>query len=146
MDNFEAYSPPRAVVTNVQPEQAKIPLLFKILLITYLVLCLLGSLMSLSWSGIVWSGVMAFASWKTLGGSRPASRVLGALLVLTGVLAILAAVFMFVFLWDPRDSVRASVVMLVLAVYVLALAGFIYIHPAMQAAFRKSDAKKWSGG
>ena len=38
MDNFEAYSPPRAVVTNVQPEQAKIPLLFKILLITYLVL------------------------------------------------------------------------------------------------------------
>ena len=144
MDNFEAYAPPKAVVADASIESPKIPLSFKLLLLVFVFLHVLGSITSLSGSGIVWGGVMAIASWKTLQGSRPASRVLGALLVLTAIVSIVGAVAIFP--KSPFDSLVPVAVMGAMAVYLLALVGFIFFHPAMQAVFRKSDAKKWSGG
>lgn len=144
MDNFEAYAPPKAVVADAQVEQPRIPLTFKILLIIFVVLHVLGSLVNFSGMGIVWGGVLAISSWKTLDGSRPASRVLGALLVLSAVMGLTAAVVLFP--KNPFDSLVPMGIMLGMTAWLLVLAGFIYFHPDMQAAFRKSDAKKWSGG
>jgi hypothetical protein len=144
MDNFDAYAPPRAVVSDAEIEKPQIPLAFKILLIAYIVLHLVGSLLGVSSYGIVWGGVMVIASWKTLGGSRPASRVLGVLLSISAILMLVGAAIL-VSLGRPGSAVTIAF-FLGLAAWVAVLVGFIYFHPAMQAVFRKSDAKKWSGG
>lgn len=144
MDNFEAYAPPKAVVVDAPVDQPKIPLAFTILLAIYIVLHVVGSLMSFSGTGIVWGGVLAIAAFKTVQGSRPASRVLGALLVLSAVMALFVVIAAF-----PKthaDSIVPFVVMLAMMAWLLAMAGFIFLNPTMQAVFRKSDAKKWSGG
>jgi hypothetical protein len=144
MDNFEAYAPPRAIVSDAEIEKPRIPLVFKILLVTYIVLHLLGSLLGVSGTGIVWGGVLAIASWKTLEGNRPASRVLGVLLSISVALMLLG---LAVFVSQGRSGSGVMVaVFLVTAAWLAVLVGFIYFHPAMQAVFRKSDAKKWSGG
>lgn len=144
MDNFEAYAPPRAVVSDAEMEKPQIPLVFKILLVAYIVLHLLGSLLGVSGTGIVWGGVLAIAGWKTLEGSRPASRVLGVLLSISVALMLLGLA-VFVSQGRPGSGVMVAV-FLVTAAWLAVLVGFIYFHPAMQAVFRKSDAKKWSGG
>ena len=144
MDNFDAYAPPRAVVADAESAPAQIPLAFKILLGLYLVLYILGSLLALSGAGVVWGGVLVIAGWKTLGGSRPASRVLGVLLSLTLILMLAAAAF--ILSRGAPGSMPAIVVMLGMAAWLAVLVGFIFFHPGMQAAFRKSDARKWSGG
>lgn len=144
MDHFDAYAPPRAVVADTEAVQAQVPLAFKILLGIYLGLYVLGSLLSLSGTGVVWGGVLAIAGWKTLGGSRAASRVLGVLLSLTLILALLAAAY--ILSQGAPDSGPAIAVMLGMAAWMAVLVGFIFFHPGMQAAFRKADAKKWSGG
>jgi|EndMetStandDraft_4_1072995.scaffolds.fasta_scaffold246149_2 hypothetical protein len=144
MDNFDAYAPPRAVVSDAPIEQPQIPLAFKILLIAYVVLHLLGSLMGMSGYGIVWGGVLAIASFKTLDGSRPASRVLGVLLSISLVL-MLVGMAVFASQGRPHSALPLAF-FLGLAAWIAVLVGFIYFHPGMQGVFRKSDAKKWSGG
>jgi len=141
MDNFDAYAPPRAAVLDIDAEgtPAKIPLLFKILLIAYVALHVLGTCMALSVAGVVWAGVIAIASWRTLAGSRAASRVLGVVMVIALVFALFAAVMV------SRASPGWMAAMLAQAAYLAVLVGYLYFHPAMQAVLRQSDAKKWRG-
>jgi len=140
MDNFEAFAPPKAAVSDSEVAAPKIPLAFKIFLVVLLALDLFGRISGGASGGLVWDGVLALAAWRTMAGSRPASRVLGGLLTLMGVMSAVVAVPLF-----QRQPVMAYVVLFLVA-YMLALAGYIFFSPTMQAVFRKSDAKKWSGG
>jgi hypothetical protein len=140
MDNFEAYAPPKAVVSDAGIDPPKIPLAFKIFLVVLLALDLLGRLSGGGGGGLVWDGVLAIAAWRTMAGSRPASRVLGGLLTLMAVMSAVVAVPLF------QKQPSAAWIVLLLVAYMLALAGYIFFSPTMQAVFRKSDAKKWSGG
>jgi hypothetical protein len=54
MDTLEAYAPPKAAVTDAEAESPRIPLGFKILLCTFVVLDVLGALMGGAGGGIVW--------------------------------------------------------------------------------------------
>ena len=140
MDKFEAYAPPKSAVTDAEVEQPKIPLTFKILLVTFVVLDVLGTLSGGVGGGFVWAGVLAIAAWRTLAGSRPASRVLGGLLALMAVMSTVAAVPIV------RTNPVAGYIMLVLVAYMLGLIAYLFFSPTMQAVFRKADARKWSGG
>jgi hypothetical protein len=84
--------------------------------------------------------VLAIAAWHTLAGSRPASRVLGGLLILMAVLSTVAAVPLL------HGRPVAGCVILALVAYMLALVAYLFFSPTMQAVFRKADARKWSGG
>jgi hypothetical protein len=135
MSQFDAFAPPKATVADV--EQPKIPGLFKGLLIAFFVLTVLGDVLSMSMGGLVWLGVMAIAAWRTFEGSRAASRVLAALLVVNAVLMLVAAAMAL------KHGPVAAVISLALALYMGVLAGYIFFNPAMQAVFRKADARKW---
>jgi hypothetical protein len=110
------------------------------MLVALLAIVLLGIFVSVNKGGIVWLGVMSIASWKTLQGSRAASRVLGVLLVLNAVLTVVAGVAAF------QHNRFAGGFTLAVAVCMGVLAAYIFFNPAMQAVFRKADKKKWSGG
>jgi hypothetical protein len=140
MDTFEAYAPPKAAVIDAAAEPPKIPLAFKIFLVTFVLLDVLGTLAGGLGGGFVWAGVLAIAAWRTLAGSRPASRVLGGLLVLMSLLSVVAAVPLL------HSRPVAAYVMLLLVAYMLGLVAYLFFSPTMQAVYRKADARKWSGG
>jgi cell division protein FtsW (lipid II flippase) len=141
MDNFEAYAPPKAAVSDAGIDAPKIPLAFKIFLVVLLALDLFGRISGGAAGGLVWDGVLAIAAWRTMAGSRPASRVLGGLLTLMAVMSAVVAVPLLF-----QKQLGTACVVLFLVAYMLALAGYIFFSPTMQAVFRKADARKWSGG
>ena len=142
MESIDAYAPPKSPVTEIElePGPPGIPLTFKIMLIAFLALALLGLVTSANKAGLVWLGVMAIAAWKTLQGSRAASRVLGGLFVLNAVVTLVSTFPAF------RQGTAGGVMVLAMAIYLGVLAAYIFFHPAMQAVFRKAERKKWSGG
>jgi hypothetical protein len=140
MEPLDTYAPPKANVIEIDTEPARIPGLFKAMLVAFFVLEALGILLGRSVGGIVWIGVMAIAAWHTLEGNRAASRVLGCFLALNVLLALVAAASAF------RHSMIAGTICVALAIYVGILAAYIFLNPAMQAVFGKADSKKWSGG
>jgi len=143
MDTSEAYAPPKSAVIDAAVEAPKIPLTFKILLIVLVLLDVLGRFgggVGGGAGGIVWDGVLAIAAWRTLAGSRPASRVLGGLLTLMILGSAVEAVTML------RTNPVAGYVVFALDAYMLGLVFYLFFSPVMQAVFRKADAKKWSGG
>lgn len=139
VEPIAAFAPPKSSVQDVV-EPARIPMLFKVMLVAFFILEGLGILIGRSMGGIVWIGVMAIAAWATLDGNRAASRVLGCFLAFNVVLALVAAAAAF------RHSALAGGICVGLAVYVGVLAGYIFFNPRMQAVFGKAEAKKWSGG
>lgn len=138
MDPLDAFAPPKSPVAD--PEPARIPGLFKGMLAVFFALEALGLLVGHSLSGIVWLGVMALSAWFTLQGRRAASRVLGCLLAINVVLLLVGAVVAF------GQSMAAGALCLGGAAYLGVLVGYIFLHPGLQAVFRKSESRKWSGG
>jgi hypothetical protein len=138
VDTNDAFAPPKAAVSDILPA-ARIPTLFKGMLVVFFVFEGLGILLGRSSGGIVWIGVMALAAWFTLEGNRAASRVLGAFLALNVVLVLVAAAAAF------RHSAVAGGCLVALAAYVGVLVAYIFLNPAMQAVFRAADSRKWSG-
>ena len=143
MNPPDAFAPPKSAVLDVDVDTGSamptIPLWFKVLLILFIAIEVLGHVARADFSGLVWLGVMAIASWQTLKGNRAASRVLGGLLVLASVLGLWGAVNAF-----ASGHVAYGGVCVGFVVYMAALAACLFFHPAMQAVFRRADRQKWS--
>ncbi len=140
MESIDAYAPPKATVADVD-EVPRIPTLFKVLLILFIALDLLGHVIARDFSGLVWLGVMAIAAWQTLKGNRAASRALGVLLVIGTIVLVWGALYNF-----GRGHALDGGINLGVAVYTAVLIAYLFLHPTMQAVFRRADSKKWSGG
>ena len=141
MLSTDPYSPPKAaVVPDAIVAAPRIPLLFKILLGLFFAIHILIALLLRNGGVGVIQGVMCIAAWRTLQGSGAASRVLG---VLIGLYALLLAWGTFMAFRGPLPAAIFSALLLAQAV---ALVGYIFLNPAMQAAFAKAERKKWSGG
>ncbi len=150
MDPLEAYAPPksRVIVSEAEADASvprpRVPAFFKIMLGLVMAVMALGVVMSPAPGTIAWFLLMCLAGWKTCEGHVGASRALGVMLVLNGVGILLALMGLFQRRDDPGMTFML-VYCLVMGAWVFALAGCIWFHPAMRAAFRRAKVNKWSG-
>ncbi len=150
MDPANAYAPPKSAAADSDPapENARIPALFKAGLVLFV---LMGVLLVLAGAsligGVVGTGLVVIAAWRTLAGSRAAARVLACLLVLNGLVFGLGLAAML--LGDPArttDRLAGTVFVAVQVLLSFSLAAYTVFGADMRAVHRRTERDKWRGG
>jgi hypothetical protein len=141
MPEENRFSPPVAQVADIAvaspPVEPRAPRTFLVLLAIYFLLEIAGIVLAGNYVWLARIVVLGIATWRTLQGSRAASRFLGLLFAVGALLSFVAA-------YSRRSGDAIDVVdALVPAVLLSILTAYIFLSPKMKALYASADTTRW---
>jgi hypothetical protein len=108
-----------------------------VLLAIYFLLDILAVIFTGQYLWIARTAILAIAAWRTLQGSRAASRFLGCLFVLNAVVAATDGISLRN--GDPVDAIGT----LIFAAFIAVIAAYVFFSPSMRLLYVQGDKTRW---